>query len=132
MLFASDKHLFAFFDKTFITSFLYFVQVKPRRPEAALEKIIPADCLHLYKEHFEQGCALICGDSECHFKDDKVYHEWKALSLTEPEISPKETRKRGKVNKKESRKKLKLAGKESQTSKGKTVPARKKMEWVEC
>jgi len=96
-----------------------------------LEKVIPPDVLSAYKEHFEQGCIALC-DGECKYQNDKVYNEWKTLTQSEPDTSPKETRKRTKFNKKEERKRLKLAGKEYQKSKIKPVAERKKMEWVEC
>lgn len=105
--------------------------MQPRRPEAALELVIPAYILVGYKSHFQEGCDVVCGEV-CQFREDKVYHEWTALIQAPCEGTPQKTIKRGKLNKKKARKRLKLEGKEYTTQKGKTMPARKPMQWVEC
>ena len=86
-----------------------------------------------YKNHFTEGCTVICADTAvCKYNEDKVYHEWAILSQAPLEESPKKKNKRGKVNQRKTRKRLKLQGKEYTTPKGKTVPARKEMQWTDC
>lgn len=54
------------------------------------------------------------------------------LSQAPLEDSPKKKKKRSKDNKRKTRKRLKLHGKEYTTAKGKTVLARKEMQWTDC
>lgn len=85
------------------------------------------------ENHIQEGCNLICGDSSvCKYRDDKVYNEWANLFQAPVEESPKKKTKRGKTNCRKARKRLKLQGKEYQSAKGKTVPARKAMQWEDC
>ena len=101
-----------------------------RRPEYALEKIIPDETLLNYQLHY-----INCSDCRtgCELSNDRVYMQWRELKELPAQETQKKTKKRkNEKNKKGVNKRLRLEGKAYKTKKGKEIPAVPPPEFVPC